>query len=44
MRSISFSYRLGVSTVYKIIIEVCNAIIDIIMPEVMATPNEQKWK
>lgn len=44
MRSISFSYRLGVSTVYKIIIEVCNAIIDIIMPEIMATPNEQKWK
>lgn len=44
MRSISFSYRLGVSTVYTIIIEVCNAIIEIIMPEVMSAPNEQKWK
>jgi len=44
MRTISFSYRLGVSTVYDIIIEVCNAIIEIIMHEVMAAPNKQKWK
>jgi len=44
MRTISFSYRLGVSTVYDIIIEVCNAIIQIIMHEVMAAPNKQKWK
>ncbi|KAF0728541.1 protein ANTAGONIST OF LIKE HETEROCHROMATIN PROTEIN 1-like [Aphis craccivora] len=44
MKTISFSYRLGLSTVYQIIIKVCYAIIEIIMPEVMLVPTEQKWK
>lgn len=44
MKTISFSYRLGLSTVYQIIIEVCYAIIKIVMPEVMLVPTEQKWK
>lgn len=44
MKTISFSYRLGLSTVYQIIIEVCYAIIEIVMPEVMPVPTEQKWK
>ncbi|KAL4118911.1 hypothetical protein QTP88_011790 [Uroleucon formosanum] len=44
MKTISFSYRLGLSTIYQIIIEVCYAIIKIVMPEVMLVPTEQKWK
>lgn len=44
MTTISFSYRLGVSTVYDFIIEVCNAINEIIMHEVMAAANKLKWK
>ncbi|KAL4092436.1 hypothetical protein QTP88_026937 [Uroleucon formosanum] len=40
----AYSYHLGLSTVYQIIIEVCYAIIKIVMPEVMLVPTEQKWK
>lgn len=42
MKTISFSYRLGLSTVHQIIVEVCYAINE--MPEVMPVPDEKKWK
>lgn len=43
LKTISFSYRLGVTTVWKIIIETCRAIVDELMPKVMPSPTQEKW-
>lgn len=43
-KTISFSYRLGHSTVYQIVIETCRAIVHRLMPEVMPPPTENRWK
>ncbi|XP_049763612.1 uncharacterized protein LOC126092180 [Schistocerca cancellata] len=42
--TLSFSYRLGHSTVHNIVKEVCQAIIDSMLPEVMPTPTEEDWQ
>lgn len=44
LKTISFSYRLGHSTVYTIVIDTCKAIIKNLMSEVMPEPTESKWK
>jgi hypothetical protein len=44
LKTISFSYRLGHSTVYTIVIDTCKAIINKLMTEVMPMPTEKKWK
>ena len=45
MQTISFSYRLGHSTVCNIIDNVCGTIWDIISPEYLRTPrNSEEWK
>jgi hypothetical protein len=41
-RSIAFSYRLGVSNVQGIIVEVCNAIIQL-LEKSMPIPTTKKW-
>lgn len=43
-QTISFSYRLGHSTVQTIVLEVCNAIISNLKEECMPMPNEDDWK
>jgi hypothetical protein len=43
-KTISFSYRLGHSTVYQLVIETCRAIVHRLMPEVMPPPTEDRWK
>lgn len=43
MRTISFSFRLGHSTVHNIIKEVCSAIIDKMFTAVMPIPKEEQW-
>nr|CAH7752463.1 unnamed protein product [Callosobruchus chinensis] len=42
-QTISFSYRLGHSTVHYIVKEVCQAIIDNLLTEVMPIPHEKDW-
>lgn len=42
-KTISFSYRLGISTISKIVIETCKAIVDELMSEFMPPPTEEKW-
>ncbi|KAL0868285.1 hypothetical protein ABMA27_007815 [Loxostege sticticalis] len=42
--SIAFSYRLGVSTVHKIVKEVCSAIIERLMSETMPVPTKEQWQ
>jgi hypothetical protein len=44
MRTIAFSYRLGHTTVWSIIKEVCNAIIKKVMEEQMPIPKEKDWE
>lgn len=44
MRTIAFSYRMGHSTVYDIVINICKVIVKRLMPEVMPQPIESKWK
>jgi len=44
LKTISFSYRLGHSTVYTIVIDTCRAIINKLLSEVMAEPTESRWK
>lgn len=41
--SIAFSYRLGLSTVQNIIVDVCNAIIQQMIEETMPIPSTEKW-
>ncbi|XP_023228048.1 protein ALP1-like [Centruroides sculpturatus] len=41
--TIAYSYRLGVSTVHNIIVEVCTAIIKEMTEECMPTPTKKKW-
>ncbi|KAJ8883856.1 hypothetical protein PR048_015711 [Dryococelus australis] len=41
--SISFSYRLGESTVRKIIFESCNLIWEILATKFMPTPSREQW-
>ncbi|XP_060858344.1 uncharacterized protein LOC132935747 [Metopolophium dirhodum] len=42
--TISFSYRLGHTTVYRIVIETCKSIVTNLMSEVMPQPTEERWK
>ncbi|XP_066596251.1 uncharacterized protein [Prorops nasuta] len=42
-KTISFSYRVGVSTVYQIIIETCRAIISELINEFMPIPTKENW-
>lgn len=44
MRTISFSYRLGHSTVYNIIMETCKIIGNVLLKEMMPKPTEEMWK
>lgn len=44
MQTIAFSYRLGHSTVHYIVKEVCQAIIDNLLVEVMPIPSENDWR
>lgn len=44
LRTIAFSYRMGHSTVYDIVINTCKVIVKRLMPEVMPQPTESKWK
>ncbi|KAE9543510.1 hypothetical protein AGLY_002310 [Aphis glycines] len=43
-KTISFSYRLGHATVYKIVIVTCQSIVKNLMPEYMPQPTEERWK
>nr|XP_022911217.1 protein ANTAGONIST OF LIKE HETEROCHROMATIN PROTEIN 1-like isoform X2 [Onthophagus taurus] len=43
-RSIAFNYRLGFSTVRKIVAEVCDAIWETLGSTVFPTPTEENWK
>ncbi|KAK1175525.1 hypothetical protein AOXY_G191 [Acipenser oxyrinchus oxyrinchus] len=43
-RTIAFSYRVGVSTVAGIVIEVCKAIWDSLVSEYMRVPNKEDWE
>lgn len=43
-QTISFSYRLGHSTVQSIVLEVCTAIISNLKEECMPMPKEDDWK
>lgn len=43
-KTISFSYRLGHSTVYRIVIDTCLEIVNKLLNEVMPFPTENKWK
>ncbi|XP_029344031.1 uncharacterized protein LOC103309790 [Acyrthosiphon pisum] len=43
-QTISFSYRLGHSTVHYIVKEVCKAIVDELLAEVMPQPKEKDWE
>jgi len=43
-KTISFSYRLGHATVYKIVIDTCQSIVKNLMTEVMPQPTEERWK
>lgn len=40
----AFTFRLGVSTVRKIVYETCTAIHQKLLPVVRPTPTESKWK
>lgn len=44
MKSISYNYRLGVSTVSNIIKSTCSAIWEILRPEYLQCPTEEQWK
>ena len=44
LRSISFSYRLGHSTVYKIVMDTCRIIAENLMSEVLLKPSTEMWK
>ncbi|XP_068083809.1 uncharacterized protein [Anabrus simplex] len=44
LRTISFSYRLGYSTVVKIVNETCEILSNILHPIYMPKPTEEKWK
>ena len=43
-RSISFSYRVGLSTVASIIVEVCVVIWDCLVAEFMSVPRKDDWR
>jgi len=43
-KTISFSYRLGHSTVYEIVTDTCKVLVDKLMTEVMPLPTENKWR
>ncbi|KAL0107403.1 hypothetical protein PUN28_015743 [Cardiocondyla obscurior] len=42
--SIAFAYRIGESTVYKIIKETCSVIIKVLSPLYLQPPKEEDWK
>lgn len=44
LKTISFSYRMGHSTVYKIVRETCQIITENLMDELMPTPTEEMWE
>jgi hypothetical protein len=44
MTSLSYAFRLGLSTVSQIINEVCTALWDILMPIYLPAPSEDRWK
>lgn len=43
-KTISFSYRLGHSTVHQIVTETCQVLVNKLMLEVMPLPTENKWR
>ena len=43
-RSISFSYRVGLSTVASIVVEVCVVIWDCLVAEFMPVPRKDDWR
>lgn len=43
-KTISFSYRLGHSTVYEIVTDTCKVLVEKLMTEVMPLPTENKWR
>ena len=44
MQTISFSYRVGLSTVAGIINNTCRAIWDLLQPQYMPVPSRPEWK
>lgn len=44
LKTISFSYRMGHSTVYHVVRETCKIISENLMNELMPTPTEEMWK
>ncbi|XP_047115635.1 protein ALP1-like [Schistocerca piceifrons] len=42
-KTISFSYRLGKSTVAATVHDISRTVIDLLLEEVMPVPNEEKW-
>lgn len=44
LKTISFGYRLGHTTIYNIVIKTCSKISQKLMPEVMAMPTTEIWK
>ncbi|PNF19724.1 hypothetical protein B7P43_G14778 [Cryptotermes secundus] len=42
-KSIAFSYRLGISTVQNIVVDVCNIIIQQLLESYMPIPTNEKW-
>lgn len=42
-KTISFNYRLGKSTVAAIVHDTFEAIVDVLLSEVMPIPSEKKW-
>lgn len=44
LKTISFSYRLGHSTVYQIVKDTCKVITENLLQETMPVPTEEMWK
>ncbi len=44
LHSLSFQFRIGVSTCYEIVDEVCEVLFQVLSPEYLKQPNEAGWK